>query len=1846
MSSIDTRVVEMKFLNKDFESGAKETLSTLDKLKNALKLDGARKGIDDVNAAAKGFSLANIAESVETVKNRFSVLGAIGFTAIQNLTNSAMGFGKKVVGMITQPIWQGGLTRSLNMEQARFQFKGLGMDVEAAMKSSLDAVKGTAFGLDEAAVVAAQFGATGMQAGEEMTAALRGISGVAAMAGASYSDIGNVFTKVAGQGRLMGDDLNRLATRGINAAATIAEQMGKTEAEVRAMVTKGQISFQDFAEAMSEAFGEHATKANETYSGSLSNLRAAFARIGADIHTPKLEAMRKVFNALTPAVDNVHAALKPFLRVLAGAMDATSASLVKFLGNFNQEGQKFRKLSTIMVTGFTSLRRVAGALFEIIKPIGQAFRDIFPGPTIEDIRKVGLFFNNLALAMRPSAETAEKLRRVFAGVFAVFGIGWEILKLVAIHLGRIFGAIFEGSGSLLDAAAKVGDFFVKLHEGAKSGDLLVQVFDAISNAIIWVIRTLKTFGSNLADAFSKLDMFTNWEAPHLSEVFSDLYNSASPLSKIGDLIAAAWGKVLSVLKTIGGAFGAVGVIIGNMFKDLGKNLLDIIKNLDLNFILNLLQTGLFASLVKSIKGFLESFGEAGEESQGIVATIKDAVGGLTDTFDEMQNTLKAATLLQIAVAIGVITAAVVALSKIDAADLTKSLTAISVMFAQLFGSMALFQKVSDPKSMAGMMQVTGSMILLAIALNILASAVEKLSDLEWDELARGLTGVVVLLGALAGSTQLMSKDAAGMIRTGASLILLAIAIKILASAVKDIAQLDWGEMARGLVGVGTLLGALAIFTKLVAANKGGLLQSAGLVLLAAAIKILASAATDFAALSWEEIAKGLVSIGLILAGLAGFSAAAGGTKKMASIGVGMVLIAGAMKILAGALQEFATMSWEEIAKGLVTLGGSLFIIAGAMHVMQSAIPGAVAMLIIAPALLILGQALKQMGNLSWEQIAKGMVTLAGSLIIIAAAMYAMTGALPGAAALLIVAASLKLLAPVLLTFSKMSWGEIAKGLLMLAGVFAVIGVAGLLLTPLIPTLLGLGAAIALLGVGMLAAGAGLMLFSTGLAALAVSGAAGAAALVSIVAALLGIIPLIIQQLGMIITGLANAVAEAAPAIIEAFVVLVKAFLEAIVELTPEILNAVVVLLMGILEVLNVMTQPIVDTLVRILKALIEAIVELSPVIVDAVVSIFKDILEGIRDISGDIVDTVVDILKDIVDGIVEISGYIVDGFVQIFKDILAGIEETVPLIVRTILNMINTILDDLAAAVPEMVDSGMRLIKGVLQGIADNIGGVVDEATNIITNFIDAISDNLPKIIQSGVDLVISFVNGVADGIRNNTDAMNEAGANLASAIISGMTSGLSNGASLVATAARSVASSALSAAKSFLGIRSPSKEFEKIGKFVNEGFTKGLRGNQDQVAKAFDDMEQRLISLQETAKRNVDSARDKLNRLTSARKKDNAAIAKAREELNRANKELSLSKAAYTELTKAQAANYKQLDANAKKRDEVIEKLQEEQRVLEAAIKTRDDYNKSVKDQYSGLTDISGEDKTFKSYIDEMSKKILDTKAFSDVVQQLRKLGIDDTLYKELIAKGPTALPFAQSLLESGKEGIEAANDLNRQLTKVSEGLASTASKELYQAAVDSAEGLVKGLQKQHDAITKEMDKIADAMVNSIKKKLGIKSPSKAFEQVGKHSNQGLAKGLKKYSDVVTDASEEVGNDALKSLRKTLSGLSDIVDADMDLTPRIMPVLDLSDISESSKNLGSLFGRVPIAATASYSKAQIALAAYQARQMDVDRLREFQEEGRTIFNQYNTSPKALDRVEIYRQTKNQLSVARGALDR
>lgn len=376
MNEIDNRVVEMQFDNKQFEEGVRTSLSTIDRLKQALKFEKTGEGLKELSHTTKSFSMEHMAKEVESISNRFSTMGIIGMRVIQNLTDAAMRFAHRAVSAITEPLISGGIQRAMDTAQAKFMYEGLGLKTtwEEVSTAIGNAVKDTAFGFDEAAKAAAQLGASGVTSAAEMERHLLAIGGTAAMTGSSFSEISDIFTSVAGQGKLMAYQLNQLSFRGLNAAAVLAKQLGTTEAEIREMVHDGKIDFKTFSEAMDSAFGDHAKDANKTFTGALANMKAALKRIGEEVASPSLEHFRDIFNAVKEKINEVHAALgssnEGFLGTLVTGIGLASTKLIEFIKklDFSWLKQVADTASNVFLGLLGILGRIRDAFLKLLPP--------------------------------------------------------------------------------------------------------------------------------------------------------------------------------------------------------------------------------------------------------------------------------------------------------------------------------------------------------------------------------------------------------------------------------------------------------------------------------------------------------------------------------------------------------------------------------------------------------------------------------------------------------------------------------------------------------------------------------------------------------------------------------------------------------------------------------------------------------------------------------------------------------------------------------------------------------------------------------------------------------------------------------------------------------------------------------------------------------------------------------------------------------------------------------------------------------------------------------------------------------------------------------------------------------------------------------------------------------------------------------------------------------------------------------------------------------------------------------------------------------------------------------------
>lgn len=383
----DKYEVVFSFNNTDFERNVQTSMGTLDKLKNGLKFPDAEKGFQKITAASKSFSLSPIGDAIESIKNRFSGFGIVGMTVIQNLTNSVMGFAKKTVGQVINPIVEGGLKRAQNLEQAQFMLEGLlgkteegSKKIEEIMGAVQRSVKGTAYGLGDAAKVASQLVASGIEDSGKMESVLRGIAGTAAMTGSSFDEIGHIFTTVSSNGKLMTEQLRQFSYRGLNVSAQLAKELQVTEEEINDMVSQGAIDFETFATAMDAAFGEHAKDANQTYAGSLANVQAALSRIGESFQTPKLERMKNIFNALIPMIDAIHEKLKPFIAIINEVLDKGADKAINFINKITDLLGGAKKEVTEAVDGTAeSIENASGVISKSAEEIEEAAQRVLNG---------------------------------------------------------------------------------------------------------------------------------------------------------------------------------------------------------------------------------------------------------------------------------------------------------------------------------------------------------------------------------------------------------------------------------------------------------------------------------------------------------------------------------------------------------------------------------------------------------------------------------------------------------------------------------------------------------------------------------------------------------------------------------------------------------------------------------------------------------------------------------------------------------------------------------------------------------------------------------------------------------------------------------------------------------------------------------------------------------------------------------------------------------------------------------------------------------------------------------------------------------------------------------------------------------------------------------------------------------------------------------------------------------------------------------------------------------------------------------------------------------------------------
>jgi tape measure domain-containing protein len=256
------------------------------------------------------------------------------------LKKGAIGAGVSAGGVLAASITKG-LGRLNSIEQAEAKLKGLGnstQQVGSIMENALASVNGTAFGLEEAATTAGSLVAAGIKPGQELEGVLTTVADTATIAGRSMSDMGLIFGSVAAKGKLQGDDMLQLLAGGIPVLQLLADETGKTSAEISDMVSNGEVDFALFERAMKRGMGGAALEAGNTVQGAFKNMGAAAGRLGATIAGPFFTQAAGGFSGVTKALDDLNGRMKPVMADMASWLTGTAIPALKDFGQQGAEG--------------------------------------------------------------------------------------------------------------------------------------------------------------------------------------------------------------------------------------------------------------------------------------------------------------------------------------------------------------------------------------------------------------------------------------------------------------------------------------------------------------------------------------------------------------------------------------------------------------------------------------------------------------------------------------------------------------------------------------------------------------------------------------------------------------------------------------------------------------------------------------------------------------------------------------------------------------------------------------------------------------------------------------------------------------------------------------------------------------------------------------------------------------------------------------------------------------------------------------------------------------------------------------------------------------------------------------------------------------------------------------------------------------------------------------------------------------------------------------------------------------------------------------------------------------------
>ena len=1736
--SIDTKIVELKFNNDNFADKVDSTLTKLEQLNEEIRTVGVKDAFKNLTKSAKDVDISHVSKGVEEASKGFSKMEVVGLTALANISNAAVNLGKRLVSNLVSPltkgVMQGGLARARNIEQATFQFEGQkigkskGNESLSYYKEVMDAVLGTSYSYDVAAKAASQLAASNVGVeksirkvadgsqieakvlNSDMTKALLGIAGVASMTGSDFDSIAQIFTRVAGQGRVMANDLNSIASRGLNAAAVLASSLGKTEEEIREMVRKGEVDFEMFSKAMSDAFGSHAKDSTLMFQGAVDDVNAALARIGADFYGPALRAGRDVLNSITPVVDAIHNKLQPALDGTGNIMDRASKSLSQYLDMFAYLIEMYPKMDRTSMgdwikehmnawTNISDLYKRGNITKAVqgLQEYSKTFRNMDGKPGIDAYQMIGDYLNigtNAAVLGKYLDKTDAQIKEITKDG----QIGAEDLRTVI-------------NGMMKDGTIGFNTFYKSFHKlWSESSDLMniATINEDFTEYVRTCIRAeepsdrfnkhLKTFASILNGAQSLFKSFTTILGG-LADIFLTL---ASHLAPIGTLFVKVAQQAATFVVNV-----ADFIATSESFSQILDGMIRIItKIFELVNVSKLAETALsgiskaFDFLAKAVETVQKGIATVITTISNIFGKIVDKIKTVISSTEELAHILQALKQAGIVVAIiniiGMLTKPAVLLDQLSKSvqNVGKSFSGMLKGIGDVLGSIAgLFGKIGavidEVRGALQKMQevlVATALLEIGLAIMVLAGAFYMLSKIDstniskvavamvsFGTVAATLFGMSKMLSKLSSSRKLWEKSVNDIKSIGFAFLMFAASLAIMAAALYKLAQLDTDKLLTSLAAVEVLLITMAGIAKLLS---GKTVQSTGLkslwsgskqtdtmtkgllglVAMAEAIKIVAKAITEIAnATDQDAVWNAVAVVELIMWSMAAITKWLSATKpeKMTKGITSILAMALAIKMLTKPIIELSALAGSDNDAMWSAVGAvsALLVIMSILIKMLSGTKGllkaGVSIIIVAEALKILGEVVQAFASLNAEAMWNAIAGITVSLIAMAAAL-----ALFDTKGLLAKVAAIYVITQAL---------QVLSGVILEFGAnneqaWAGIGVAAI-------ALVGLAGACALFS--KVPVGGILKLFVTlALGAVLVAGFGAAIGVFGVGLSVFGV------GLGILATGVAQ-------------------------------ISAVAGTLIGVMAGFAIA----IGILTTVGWPAIAVILALS-------------------------------------------AGFLLLGAGMMMLG--TGLSDTAAAI--KILTQMKNELGDTTAKITEFIEKLKKMT-----GDADKIGESfltiakplysIKKSTLEISEQIDKLVGSYTELVAQSSDCITALATSLTTISKLNKDSFAEATQAIRD-FLTGLKS-INTDAETVAAASTSVSTSLETMKGTFDLV------VESIGKFKSLSY------------QTFDDLAQSLNNIAEPITV-LNGLRGELEGLSTdlqtfvtslTTMKDNAqvvsegatAISDALAQVGDAALQV---RDGFSGMTQGMADIMTQIGNGLTSMGEGIASIAKNQSQLAAAATSIEDFYTKLSDLDGLAASISHGMKAVTGAISALGKAAQKTAALS-------KSGMMDSGSK-MVDGLISGITHKETELKTKVEGM-----INKTMQAV-----KGKRKGWYDIGSYLIKGMISGISSQQSSLEKEVKELEAKAERAVRAKAKINSPSRVWMQIGSYMGEGLAVGISNSDSHVKQAAFGLASTSEDAVQSAISAISDAMTDDFDMNPKITPVVDLTNIRSASALANSAF--------------------------------------------------------------------------